>query len=193
MRVPSSYELRAMQDCTMKPRSKLICRSQPKITTHNCLPALSTHLRPFQAADRKAIFRLLSILPSLYPKGESWLNRRLDDVLKRKARCTVAVNGSHIVGTTIETPKGPHRCKLSTIFVDPNFRNQSIGTLLLDRCQNDWLRHDISGVYVTTDSRRADFLVPLLTRFNFKVTAVEINRYGLERDETIFSWVLPGL
>ncbi len=152
------------------------------------LDKASIVFRPFQPGDRRTVFQLLSILPSLYPNGSSWLKRRLDDVLAGKARCTVAVSQWGIVGTTIETPKGLHRIKLSTIFVHPYFRGLNIGTRLLDRCRADWLRGDIDRVYVTSDLRRVGVLLPVLTRFGFRTEAIELGRYGSERDEIILSW-----
>lgn len=148
--------------------------------------------RPFRPSDRAPVIRLLSILPRLYPGGRAWLERRLDDVLAGRARCTVALGPWGVVGTTIETPKGARRLKLSTIYVHPRFRGLSVGTGLLERCRADWLREGRSVVHVTADARRAPLLLPLFTQFDFKAEALEAARYGPGRDETVFSWEPHG-
>ncbi len=144
--------------------------------------------RPFRASDRGPLFRLLSVLPQLYPNGYAWLDRRLDDVLARRARCTIAAGPWGVMGATIESPKGARRLKLSTIYVHPRFRGLNVGTELLKRCRADWLREGVDSVHVTADARRAGLLLPLFTRFGFEAETLEPGRYGDERDELIFSW-----
>jgi ribosomal protein S18 acetylase RimI-like enzyme len=163
----------------------------PRIALENkgpVSPAAQIELRPFRASDRARIFKLLSVLPSLYPDGAAWLDRRLNDVLARKARCTVAVAGPHIVGTTIESPKGHLRTKLSTIYVHPNYRRRNIGTRLLTQCRSDWFRESLDTVYVTLDLQCARELLPLFTLFGFKFEALELERYGAERHEMVLRW-----
>src|SRR5689334_9991453 len=78
-------------------------------------------VEPYQPCHRNSVFDLLRDLPRLYPHGYKWLDRRLSDVLAKKARCTLALLGNLPVGLTIETPKGAHATKLSTIVVDPRY------------------------------------------------------------------------
>lgn len=148
----------------------------------------SIYLRSFTRYDRVQIFNLLSFLPSIYPKGYSWLDNRLDDVLSGAARCTLAVTPWDVAGVTIETPKGARRLKLSTIYVNPRFRGLGIGASLLRHCKSQWEREELTGVHVTADTRRLDALLPLLTNHGFSVTAIDKERYGPGRDEMIFNW-----
>lgn len=145
-------------------------------------------LRPYGRNDRTSVFRLLSILPSLYPKGETWLDHRLDAVIQGKARCNLVTMGNVLVGVTVETPKGKRRLKLSTILVHPFFRGKGIGNLLLDNCRNYWMHSKVDQVYVTVASHIAPNLSSLLHSFDFKANAVEKERYGEGRDEVVFLW-----
>jgi GNAT superfamily N-acetyltransferase len=148
----------------------------------------SVYLRSFTRYDRVSVFNLLSFLPTLYPKGYSWLDSRLDDVLAGRARCTLAVTPWDVAGVTIETPKGAKRLKLSTIYVNPRFRGLGVGASLLRHCKAKWEQEELSGVHVTADTRRLDALLPLLTNHGFSVTAMDKERYGPNRDEMIFNW-----
>lgn len=148
----------------------------------------SIYLRSFTRYDRASVFSLLSFLPTLYPKGSSWLDSRLDDVLTGRARCTLAVTPWEVAGVTIETPKGAKRLKLSTIYVNPRFRGLGVGASLLRHCKAKWEQEGLSGVHVTADTRRLDALLPLLTSHSFSVTAIDKERYGPNRDEMIFNW-----
>jgi hypothetical protein len=149
-------------------------------------PAIS--LRPFCRRDRADVFRLLSGLPLLYPKSEVWLDKRLDDVLSGKAKCTLAELGTTPVGLTIETPKGGQKLKLCTIFVDPKFRNMQIGTLLVRDCLKHWIRNEVTQAHVTVDAGKSQYLVPFFSRFAFDLICTEHNRYGTDRDEHILVW-----
>jgi GNAT superfamily N-acetyltransferase len=149
-------------------------------------PAIT--FRPYSSADRNLTFRLLSFLPSLYPRGNEWLDHRLYQVLEGKARCTLALFDSRLIGVTIETPKTPSRLKLSTIYVAPRFRKLGVGATLLERCKENWLRKDLGHVHVTADLGRTGMLFPLLTRVGFNFTALEVDRYGAGRHEVVFSW-----
>jgi hypothetical protein len=145
-------------------------------------------LRPFCRSDRLAVFQLLSGLPLLYPKSHIWLDKRLDDVLLGKAQCTLAQVGTIPVGLTIETPKGAQSVKLSTIFVDPKFRNMQVGSLLLGGCLRRWMLNEVSRAHVTVDARRSQYLLPFFSRFAFDLISTEHNRYGTDRDEHILVW-----
>jgi len=143
-------------------------------------------LRPYEAADRGNVFNLLSFLPTLYPRSFEWLERRLEEVLKGKGRCTLIKLSGRIAGITIEAPKTARTVKLSTIFVDAHFRGQHVGTALLANCCNRWRQELIKSCYVTADYRIARDLSHLLRQFSFKETALIRNRYGPGRHEVVF-------
>lgn len=145
-------------------------------------------VRPFEASDRSEVFRLLDFLPTLYPRGFQWLDRRLDDVLDRKARCLLVGGSRRIAGIIIETPKASGTVKLSTIYVHQDFRGQGIGKALLVNTCDHWRAESVRNCYVTADYRVAKDLGSLLAQFSFEETAFLRNRYGDGRHEVVFSW-----
>lgn len=149
------------------------------------------YLRPCCRSDRDRVWRLLRILPRLYPNGDDWLDRRLSDAVDGKASCTVAVSGPLIIGATIESPKGSGVLKLSTIWVHERFRRMGVGRALLARCYRKWLVSNINRTYITADSRVSYILSPLLIGYGFRERGLEANRYGEGRHEVVFSWT-PG-
>src|SRR4051812_7784147 len=60
-------------------------------------------IRPYSASDRLRLERVLALLPSLYPDGDRWLRRRLDEVEEGAAQCTVVEQGSRLIAVAIET------------------------------------------------------------------------------------------
>ncbi len=145
-------------------------------------------LRPYSARDSRKVWRLLTILPKLYPNGSEWLDRRLNDVLTNKARCTVAVSDDAIVGITIESFKGLRTVKLSTIFVRRGSRRMGVGQALLNRCRSHWLSAGVDRAYVTADLHSSSPLDSLLLRYGFHLHCIEANRYGEGRNEAVFGW-----
>jgi len=158
---------------------------------HCTLPSFVA-IRPYDGSDRPGVLRLLAELPALYPNGDLWLGRRLEDALVGKARCAIAAAPWGPIGITIETPKGQHRLKLSTIFVHPNFRKLGIGTELLSSCQHRWVDQGLEQVYVTVAVRHAQVVLPLLTQYGFQSAAIELARYGVGRDEIVLHWQRGG-
>lgn len=148
----------------------------------------SVTIRPYHESDRADVFSLLADLPLFYPDALSWLDQRLRDVLAGRARCTLALFRSSVVGITIETPKQPRRLKLSTFFVHPNCRRRGIGSCLLATCQQRWVRDQLEHVYITVPAAATADMLPLLERFGFQVTSVERNLYGPGLDEVILYW-----
>jgi GNAT superfamily N-acetyltransferase len=147
-------------------------------------------LRQYSHVDRASVTELLRFLPTLYPNGDSWLQRRLTDAEQGKARCTLAVsrNSGRLAGLTIETPKGNASVKLSTIYVRPEYRGRAIGTLLLQRARERWIQSDITSTYVTVDESRRQSLSSLLRSNNFVLGAVEPGRYAADRTEYVYLW-----
>jgi GNAT superfamily N-acetyltransferase len=154
--------------------------------------AITIWMRPYTIRDKVAVFTLLSDLPTLYPGGGVWLEKRLGEVQIGKAVCSLAVSTIGLIGVTIETPKGAHALKLSTIFVARSFRRLGAGSLLLGRCLDRWFATGVKHVHVTADQRRASSLLPLLESAGFAFAGVEYDRYGHGRNEVIFRWNQDG-
>jgi len=148
----------------------------------------SFSLRPFQRRDRVALFRLLDFLPDLYPNGQEWLDRKLNDVLDGKAYCTLLGTSGGLLGVTIETPKGSKRVKLSTIYVHPIARRRRSGVRLLQSCVRNWESRGYDQASVTVDLGRCATLSPLLINHGFNHTLTLPDRYGPNRDEAVFEW-----
>lgn len=146
-------------------------------------------LKSYEPSDRAQLVWLLSILPRIYPQGDVWLARKLDDVLKGKARCTLAVTGTGLViGVTIETPKGRRVAKLSTLFVHESFRERGVGGLLLGAARDRWIENGIQRVHGTLDAGASSQVLPNLQKIGFVAESVEKDRYGDGRDEAVVVW-----
>ncbi|MET8363204.1 GNAT family N-acetyltransferase [Micromonospora sp. NPDC049580] len=131
----------------------------------------------------------------LYPQGDQQLFRRLGEVLDGQARCTVAValgraGGQHLVGVAVETPKGPDRFKLSTLWVDPTMRRRGVGRRLVQNCLCRWAREETEVGFLTVRNQHSASVRSLLVPFGFDQASLELNRYGFGEDELVLQWSL---
>jgi GNAT superfamily N-acetyltransferase len=138
--------------------------------------------------DWPRVCSALWFLPALYPRGDRWLARRLDQVEARKAVCVLALVGRHLAGLSIETPKQRNHVKLSTFWIAPRFRKCGIGRALLTSRRESWLQQELWRVWVTVDSNRVSMLSPVFCSSGFALQTLEAARYGPDRDEAVFVW-----
>lgn len=139
------------------------------------------------AREADDLVRLLSVLPTLYPRGDAWLHRRLADVARGDAQCRVVTFGGEICGAAILTPKRPRITKLSTLYVAPAARRRGLGSDLIDEVLRDLDGSGNQEVYVTVAHHLSGPLTTLLRPRGFTATALEYHRYGLDRHELVLS------
>lgn len=149
-----------------------------------------TFIRAFRKSDRDSVRRLLRIVPRLYPSGDQWLEKRLDEVENRKASCTLAFSAGHLAGALIDVPKGYRASKICTLFVEDDFRGFGFGSRLFSMRYSNWIRQGIDKLHITVaDERRSD--IDWFLKINrFKAVAFDPDRYGPGRGEHVYSSTL---
>jgi N-acetylglutamate synthase-like GNAT family acetyltransferase len=147
----------------------------------------SRKVRPMDAADVGTVTSLLRILPWLYPSGDAWLSRRLDDVVQGRAHCSLREQDGRVIAAAITTPKGPQVVKLSTFFVAEDCRHRGVGAGLLDSVLGDVDRAGVREIYVTVAHHLAAPLAELFLPRGFIPCALEIDRYGQGRHELVLT------
>jgi GNAT superfamily N-acetyltransferase len=145
-------------------------------------------IRPYMRSDCTDVFRLLWILPILYPHGYDWLDRRLIDVEEGRADCRIATVDGVLAGALIETPKGARSAKLSTLWVVPRFRHRGVAGGLLEEARCRWLQRGFDLVTATVDWWRSAAIAPTLERAGFRSEGIVPELYGPNRDELIMVW-----
>lgn len=153
------------------------------------------HPRTSNCADvseRRRIESLLDFLPVLYPGGDVWLRRRLDDVAAGRAvGLTVVIDGT-LAGVSFGILKPSNHFKISTLFVAPEFRHRGVGRALLDAMLNRAIGLDTTEVYITGATSVRGELAGLLENVGFSHVATERDRYGAGRDEDVYRLTLAG-
>lgn len=144
-------------------------------------------VRDYENRDREQIFGLLAFLPLLYPNSFEWLERRLEDVQRRRAYCTIARAPTYIAGILIETPKGRRTTKISTLYVRKEVWGLGLGAHLLNRSRDRWHNAGIERAFVTVAGNRRATIDAFLASKGFDETARLPDRYGPGRDESIYS------
>ena len=127
-------------------------------------------------------------LAAQYPGGDAWLRRRLADAEHGRARCHLQWDGGSVAGVAIETPKGPGRLKLSTLWIAPGARGRGLGRVLVDHCAKGWRRDGIDRVHVTVGEDALPEIAGVLRPHGFALVAREPDRYGPGRDESVLVW-----
>jgi GNAT superfamily N-acetyltransferase len=160
----------------------------PSASTEKFRPSIS--IRSYRAEDRDRVFRLLSFLPDLYPRSFDWLERRLADVERKHAHCTLAFLDCHIAGILIDTPKGVRTSKISTFFVREQANRNGVGTRLFQAGARRWCAQGVDDVYVTVASLKRHRIDVFLRSNGFIESENLPDRYGPGRDELIYSLTL---
>lgn len=142
-----------------------------------------------EQGDWLRVMRALApLLAQAYPNGEHWLARRLDDVEDELAFAHVLIAKDHLKGIAIESPKGPGRVKLSTLWVHPEARAQGLGRELLGRCTSRWMSANIQQAWITANMDAVSSIERLIRPSGFRLTCCERDRYGIGRHEWVFHW-----
>jgi hypothetical protein len=123
----------------------------------------------------------------MYPSGHSWLERRLDDVERNEALCSLAGLGDCLGGILIETPKGRRASKISTLYVHEALSGFGLGASLFARHRQRWLELGIDRVHITVPSIKVSQMEGFLLRRRFQFVTSLSERYGPDRSEMVFS------
>lgn len=137
--------------------------------------------------DLRRVQSLLAVLPHLYPAGDTWLDRRLDDVLAGRARCTLVEVDNVVAGVAIETPKAFDRIKLSTFLIAEEYRNAGVGGSLIRFLHGRWVHDAVGQVHVTVAEHHHDQVRRAFAPVGFLTVAHEVDRYGPGRNEYVMT------
>ena len=150
-------------------------------------------IRRYRREDRQALSLLLSGISTIYPDGQEWLQDKLDEVERGKARARVAAVPCaigalvSIAGVTIETPKADGRLKLSNLYVCPGARRAGVASALVDRLTWRWSREHYSGLHLTVDTVNYEGVQELFAPFGFRRVASLPGRYRTDRTELVLA------
>lgn len=152
------------------------------------------HVRALTGDDWQPVMQALApTLAAHYPGGHQWLSRRLDDVVDGRAFAwIVGAPNREPAGVAIETPKGPGRLKLSTLWVAPALRGAGIGAALRDFCIGRWLETDVDSAWLTAGAATVADIGRLLLPAGFEFTCCLPDRYGPGRHEWVLHWRPDG-
>jgi N-acetylglutamate synthase-like GNAT family acetyltransferase len=133
------------------------------------------------------VFDLLSFLPDLYPQSFDWLERRLTDIERKHAYCTIALINHRISGILIDTPKGIRTAKISTLFVRDQACRSGLGSRLFEASARRWYAADVDSVYITVAGLKQRRIDAFLRSNQFVQSANLPDRYGPGRNEIVYS------
>ncbi|PYY46417.1 hypothetical protein DEJ03_08010 [Curtobacterium sp. MCLR17_043] len=129
---------------------------------------------------------LLDFLPVLYPSGDVWLRRVLEEVAAGRADATVVYDDARVVGVFLGSPKPDGRYKIRTLFVDETHRRLGIGDELLRRAQRAAAAAGASEIYVTAATTIRPQFEPFVAGNEFVRLATMPDRYGPGRHEDVY-------
>lgn len=149
-------------------------------------------LRDLRPDDVERVQSLLTVLPDLYPGGETWLRHRLNDALAGRARCTLVEVDNTVAGVAIETPKALGRLKLSTFLIADEYRNVGVGGSFIQFLRDRWRSERVDQVHVTVADQHHDQVRRIFEPVGFTTMAHEANRYGPGRNEYVMICLPSG-
>lgn len=170
-------------------RRRIVVRWLYAVVMERSAAPVAAEVRRCGLGEHAAVRALLAEpLDALYPGGRRWLDRRLSE-LSQAGRLTVVGPAGRPFAVALETWKPAGRVKLSTFYVAPHARRAGVGAALADAVVRRWAREGRNSVYVTVASQAAPALERVLLPRGFTPLAVELDRYGLGRDEHVLAWV----
>lgn len=138
------------------------------------------------ADERRRIHDLLDFLPVLYPGGDTWLERRLDDVAENRAYAYAMEAEDAVAAVCIGIHKPSRRFKISTLFVAPEHRGKGFGRALLKAMITQAVTVGAEEAYITGATSVRHELGALLHSAGFAHVHTEPCRYGPDRDEDVY-------
>lgn len=149
-------------------------------------------IRPYRPGDASVMKELImdaaAALEELYPDGSKWLERKFSEANSAQVRCMIAQVDDIIVGFAIETNKGPHRRKLSTVWIDRSLRGRGYGPAVVRALSEAWLSEGLDEVHATGRLRTIEPVARLLLPVGFSFKTIVANRYGPGEHEVVFIW-----
>jgi GNAT superfamily N-acetyltransferase len=146
-------------------------------------------LAPLRTTDRGPVLQAVGpTVDDLYPRGAAKLEARLNKVIDGRANATVAWRAGDLAGLAVDSPKGLHAAKLSTLWVAPAHRRNGVGSTLVSHTTRSWLMRNIERGHLTVRRRAAVPIERLLLEFGFQVAHIALHRYGCDEDEVILTW-----
>lgn len=151
--------------------------------------------RPYEVADEKNVFRVVTELKKYYPEIESWLRGtkdkpgQLDKISKGEVQCILAEIDGEIAGVVIHgEEKGMFSTtKLKTFYVTEKYRGLAIGPYLLNRVIDYCVEKRRSKIYVTFAEEEVSLLLEYFKEFGFQLDGVFPLNYRANASEYYMS------
>lgn len=137
----------------------------------------SVYIRCYEDGDRNRVEKLILKLKTHYPQIEDWLPTKMDKISTGEDTCVVAVVENKIAGVSVSSEKQPGVVKLSTFYIDDEYRGMAVGPHLLYHEIQRWASQHVRKVYVTFPAEEAKKLMPFFQQYGFLVEGLSPLRY----------------
>ncbi len=120
------------------------------------------------------VFRLTKSAEKMYPNYKEWFYDVFIAGLKKKERSIIVVYNKYnkIIGCALLKNTNEEN-KICTLIVDKNYREQGVGSKLMDII----LKYTKEKPLITVSSKVIKELKPLLDKFGFQLSAIKKNVY----------------
>lgn len=138
-------------------------------------------------AEARAIFPEIASIENCYPDFRKWyFAKAVPDLGNGKGRMVIAEQDSQVVGVALGKRDGAER-KLRCLRVDPRFRNNGVGTHLIERIMREL---DTDAPLVTVSEEMLHDLSRMMVNvFGFRLTSVDRGTYRPGKLEYVFNGI----
>lgn len=127
-----------------------------------------------------------NMIRKYYPDADKWFVEKILSNLHKNRDIISIIENDKIMGFVIlkmsENKKMFTSNKICTLYIDEEYRNRNIGSLLLTHCFNKYE----GKFHITVNENRLNILYPLLSKFNFKESQVLENIYIAGMKEHVY-------
>lgn len=143
----------------------------------------AAHVRLATADDADDVRAILEELRTWYPKIDDWIEKVI--IEDRLGGVRLVSWDQRLAGISISRDKDDRVRKLSTLYLRPEFRGESIGPYLVYEEVRRTAKEGFEKAYVTFAAELEAALGPILARYGFVAEGVSAGRYRANRAEFV--------
>lgn len=140
-------------------------------------------IHPYSPKHKSNVLKFLNFLENNYPNYKEWAIKKLNS---SDTISYLVFHNEQVIGIGIGAIKKGDKFKISTFYIAPDFRKQSLGHNLLQLFIQKAVEKKATQIYITANSTLHSTLGEFLTTRGFVLTTQLPNKYVTGHTENVY-------